>query len=428
MVMTIKSHSLKTTPKINAYLSACLLMLASLSQTAWAATTLDKIAAIVNDDVVMLSDVYTNAKRLKANPKFANIADDALIKESLELLIIDSLQMQKAKQLGIEIDDAALNTTMEDLARQNNLTLEQFQVALKREGLEYNSFRERIRQRLLISELRKSRLRRNTKVTNQEVDDLIANQSGELTKGTEYRVQQAVVPAKTGTPLAQVLAAKNSAQRIRDDLIAGKDPRFNNTSSVGWKAASAFPTSYIRTLALLEPGQISDVFQDPEGFHVIKLLEKRGAKKIVIEEFNARHILIKTDSTTTDAQAKTQLNELRHRILAGADFAKLAKQYSKDTGSAVSGGELGWAPAETFVPAFANALKNTPVNQISQPFKSKFGWHIVQSTEKRTIDKTEALLRNQAKGMLNKGKVEEEYDSWLKQLRNDAFVTYRIKL
>ncbi len=397
------------------------------SNTSYAAVTLDKIAAVVNDDVVMLTDVHKQVRRLKTQESFANLSNEVLLKEALESLIMDSLQTQKAQQIGLIIDDTALNETMQDLAKQNKLTLEQFQGALKREGINYASFREEIRKRLLIVELRKRQLRRNTNITNQAVSDLIANQSAEISKGIEYKIKHILIAAPAGTPLAEFLQKKNKAEALRVQILNRQSSELEQTKVSEWTAASSLPTSQLRKLSLLEIGQISEVFQDSKGFHIVKLIDKRGAKKVVVNEIHARHILLKSTPASNSNVLKSKLAEIRNQILAGADFATLAKQHSQDAGSAASGGDLGWASTKAYVPEFASTLKKTAVNSISQPFKTKFGWHILQVLEKKTIDNTEGMLRNQAKGLLNKDKAEKEYNSWLKQLRNDAFVEYRIK-
>jgi peptidyl-prolyl cis-trans isomerase SurA len=396
-----------------------------LSHNSFAAVTLDRIAAVVNDDVIMLTNVQKQARRLKTQKIFSQLSNKALLKEAIEQLIMDSLQAQQAKKHGMAISDSALNLTMQGLAQQNQLTLEQFQEALKHEHINYQVFREQIRQRLLINELRKRQLQRNTKVTNQEIDDLIANQSATISKGIEYRLQHVLIPAPTGTALSDLLKAKDIANNTRASILSGKQSKLGSISN--WIAANKLPASQLRSASLLEIGQISDVFQDHEGFHIIKLINKRGAKKIVINEYHARHILIKTSTEMNDNQARKKLLEIRNQILAGSDFSSLAKQYSEDNGSAISGGDLGWASADSYVPAFAKTIKKTPINTISQPFKSKFGWHILQVLDSKTIDKTEGMLRNQAKGLLNKNKAEKDYDHWLKQLRNDAFVEYRMQ-
>ncbi len=412
-------------------LALLFLLTLGLTPYAWTATvnTLDKIAAVVDDDVIMLTDVQGRARQLKRQQGYTNLPDKALLKEALEQLILDSLQIQKARQIGLSVSDVALNASMEKIAHQNQLTLLQLQQALKQQGLHYPTFREKIRQRLLINELRKRQLQRNTKITNQEVSDLIANQSSVLSKGIEFKIQHHTVPAPAGTPLADLLKAKEKAEKLRAQLLKDRDTRSENTTvGATWVKSSELPATHLRHIALLEKGETSDVFQDPKGFHIIKLIDKKGVKKVLIDEIHARHILLKTDSTTTDTMVKSHLDELRNQILAGADFADLAKRYSQDPGSASSGGDLGWATPENYVPAFANVLKNTPENTISKPFKSKFGWHILQVLERKTLDKTEGVLRQQAKGLLNKNKAQKEYERWVKQLRNDAFVEYRIKL
>ena len=431
--MDMKTSPNTMTPKITTHLRNSLRHLTTLListvlslNISQAATQLDRIAAIVDDDIVMLSDVQTQARRLRLQKSLAGLSDKAIFKEALELLIMDSLQTQKAKQFGITIGDSAVNATMMDLAQRNKLSLEQFQEALKHEKIDYVSFREQIRKQMLIGELRKRQLRRNTHITDQAVNDLIANQSAEISKGIEYQIKHILIPAPTGTPLASLLKSKQDAEQLRSHILKGESNRLENIKTSPWRSSSTLPPSYLRNISLLEKGQLSEVFQDSKGFHIVKLIDKRGVKKVVVNEVHARHILLKNNANKNDATLKSKLAEIRNQILAGADFASIAKQYSEDS-SAVSGGDLGWASSEAYVPAFAKVVETIPVNEISQPFKSKFGWHIVQVLEKKTIDNTEGMLRNQAKGLLNKDKASKEYDSWLKQLRNDAFVEYRIK-
>lgn len=428
--MDIKINQYQT-PLVKTGLTLLLFIVITLLSTYQplnAKSTLDKIAAIVDDDVVMLSDVHQLAVQLKNQKEYAGLTDKDLLKEALDQLILESLQIQKARQAGLRISDTALNITMEKLAQQNNLTLSQFQQALQRQGIDYSHFRDRIRQRLLINELRKRQLQRDTNITNQEINDLIANQSAQISKGIDFKYQQALIPAPPGTTLTDIRKAKARAEQLRTQILKGKDHRFQeNTKQPSWKPANQIPPAVLRHLALLDKGELSEVFQDSKGFHILKLVDKRGFKKALITQIHARHILLKPDSGEDDNSVKHKLTEIRNQILAGADFAELARQYSQDTGSASSGGDLGWATPDSYVPAFAKVLVNTPENQISQPFKSKFGWHILQVLERKTLDKTEDMLRNQARGLLNKNKATDAYKSWLKQIRNDAFIEYRIK-
>lgn len=391
------------------------------------AKPLDKIAAIVNNDVVMVSQVYTLARQLKANPKARALSEKALIKEAIEQLIQRKLQLQKAQEIGLVIDDSNLNIAMQSLAKQNKLTMGQFRVALAREGMDFNNFRESVRERMILNELRKMQLKRNTHVTDQQVSDLIANQSRSLSQGVDFKIQHIHLSAPAGTPLPKLLAVQKEAYALRSKLLKAPSKDFaKHAKATEWKPSSAYTNSQLRTLSLLEKGQISNVFQDPTGFHIIKLIDKRGVKQQFVSEYHVRHILIKPSKTSNDATIRNKLAQLRSKIAAGADFGSIAKQYSQDLGSAVKGGDLGWSTTDKYVPQFAAVIKKTPLKQISQPFKSQFGWHILQVLDQKTDNRTEDLLRRRAKSLINENKAKTEYENWVKQLRNDAFIEYRI--
>lgn len=405
-----------------------LFYLLSLSQFSFAGTVLDKIAAIVNDDIVMLSAVNERADILKTQEDFANLTEKKRLKEALDLLIIEKLQIQKAQQLGIIINDSILNKTMQRLAKQNQLSMEQFREALHNEGINYASFRETIRQRIIISQLQKRQQRNSSAVSEQEINDLITNQSLLLSKGKEYRFQHIVFTTKKNSRLHELNSLKVHANNIRQKIIQGADilsfPNAKNTSS--WKSSKQLTPSILRTINRLEKGQTSDVFHDSIGFHLIKLIDKRGGEKeIMREEVNIRHILIKPTAALSDKEIQEKITKIRHQITAGADFAELAKQHSDDS-SASNGGALGWSTLENYVPEFATMAKKTVINDISPAFKTQFGWHILQVTGKKQSKQTATNLRNQAKGLINKSKTDDAYTDWVKQLRNDAFIEYRV--
>ena len=414
--------------KITPFLTqiSCFILLALYSGIT-TAQPLDKIAVIVNNDVIMASQVYQLARQLKSNPKAQALSEEVLIKEAVEQLIHRKLQLQKAKQIGLTVDDSNLNITMQQLAQKNKLSMEQFRIALGREGLDFNTFRESIRERIILAELRKMQLKRTSHVTNQQVNDLIANQSSQLSQGVDFKVQHIHLSAPTGTPLPKLLAVQKKAYALRHKLLMAPSKDFAKyAKATEWKSSTTYNKSQLRTLSLLEKGQISDVFQDPTGFHIIKLIDKRGVKQQVVSEYLVRHILIKSTPESNDAVLRQKLSLLREKIAAGSDFASMAKKYSQDTGSAIRGGSLGWSTADKYVPQFATVIKKTPLKQISQPFKSQFGWHILQVLDTKQNNRTEDLLRKRAKSLINNDKAQKDYENWVKQLRNDAFVEYRI--
>ena len=197
---------------------------------------------------------------------------------------------------------------------------------------------------------------------------------------------------------------------------------------MGWQSAEQLPASILKNISLMQMGEVSNVFHDQQGFHIVKLIETRGGKRAINQLMHVRHILIKTNGSTDNNVARTQITKIRNRIIAGEDFATLAKAVSQDQGSASSGGDLGWSSPSAYVPAFSATMKKTPVNAISQPFKSRFGWHILQVLGKKQEDQTDQVLKNQAKEILSKSKLDTEYKKWLQRLRNEAFVEYRIAI
>jgi len=404
------------------------MLLLSLISTGFAANKLDQIAAVANDDVVMLSEVHTQARQLKSQAEYARLPQQALLKKSLDLLILDKLQTQHAQKMGIVINDAMLDNTMQRLAKQNRMTLEQFRNAVKREGLDYKVFREGVRQRIVVSQLKKGYQQSNAINEKLDIDDLIANQSGLLSKNISYKFQHLLFPQKKHSRLPELKALKQHANTIRQRIIQGEDLLSfpNAQANNDWISATTLTPSFLRSINTLEKGQLSALFHDEKGFHLLKLVAKQGHQQHAIEEFNIRHILIKPTAQQKDQAVRANITKIRQQIIAGESFATLAQQHSDDKGSGAKGGELGWAALEGYVPAFSAMAKRSPIKQISPPFKTQFGWHILEVLEKRKSTQTTNNLRRQAKALLSKNQPNDAYTTWLQQLRNSAFVEYKI--
>jgi peptidyl-prolyl cis-trans isomerase SurA len=392
--------------------------------TTLAETSLDRIAAVVNSDIVMLSNVLQQAKRLKTNSP--SNEDSSVIKQALEQLILVKIQIQRGKKLGIIIDDVMLNRTIEKIARQNKLSLTNFQKALQQEGFEYSIFREEIRNRLMIDALRQRHSGSRSNISEQEVTDLIFSQATKLNKDAEYHLQDILIPAPNGTPLTQFNMAKNKAIQLRKQLLQQKSFSSNQftTDDTDWKTSAELPIAYTRALSLMSINEISPVIHDSKGFHILKLVEKRGGGQNLQLQVHARHILIADSSN----KGQKKINTLRQQLQAGADFATVAKIHSADTASAVSGGDLGWATPTIYVPPFASVIKTSPINAISLPVKTKFGWHIIQVLERKQVDSSRNALRASAKSILSKKKNKNGYETWLQGVRDDAFIEYRLTL
>ena len=399
---------------------------------------LDRIVAIVEDDVVTWRELLQRMDRIERQLREKGIAVPALPslrRQVLERLILERLQLQLAQRLGIRIDDLTLDRQMERLARANQMSLQQFRDMIVADGIDYAAFREEVRRELALQALHKRMVDQSVQVSDREVDDLIASQSQSLFKDTEFHIRHILVAVPEQATPEQVRKARKKAERLLKALKDGadfaelaareSDGRYAlQGGDMGWRPLGRLPRIFVRPLALLKVGQISDIIRSPAGFHIIKLEGKRGGQQAWVEQTHARHILIKPSALTSDADARATLESLRARIEGGDDFARLARAYSDDTGSAIEGGDLGWANPGTFVPEFEAELKKLKPGEISAPFKSQYGWHIVQLLERRKVDNTVDLLRSRARQLLYERKREEQLREWLRRLRDEAHVEY----
>ena len=401
----------------------------SVLNTSYAAEQeLDGIAAVVNSDVVMLSEVRAAVKQVSAN-QTSKLPEQQLYKEVLEKLIMDKIQVQKAKAIGIKIDDAAVDTAMQTIAKQNNLDLQQLRLALIERGMNYKVFRESIRDRLLTDNLRKRQQGLNN-IGENEVDDLIQSESFNLSKDVQYELIDIVIPNNTKS-VKQFNANLKRAQNLRKKLLLNKNlssPEIAKLGAkkinLGWKNSETLSPVYSRTLSLMEEGELSNVIRDTQGFHIIKLVNQRGGKRQQTQEARVRHILINNENP----KAKLEITQLRNKILAGESFSQLATKHSDDKGSASKGGELPMTNTANYVPPFTKVVNSLALDTLSQPVKTQFGWHIIEVLERRSSDKTRESIKKQAKALVGKQKLEDDQKTWLKTLREEAFVEYRIKL
>ena len=392
---------------------------------------LDRIAAIVNDDVVMLSEVKRTASQTKRSTK-GQVSDNVLIKDALESLVLQKVQLQRAKEIGIVIDDTAVNRAMVSIAEQNNLNLPQFKVALTKEGINYKGFRDNLRDKLYLESLRRRHQNSSKSISEFEIDELIQSQSLRLNKDVQYQLIDILVAAPNGTSVQQFNRLLTQTQNLRKQLLARSsqlsDPiikKMGGTSTdLGWKSTQSLSPAFVRTLSLMGAGELSNVVRDQRGFHILKLIAQRGGERKLTQQASVRHILI----PSTDPQAKLKATILRNKILAGESFAALAKKNSADKGSAQDGGNLGMMNPSSFVPPFAKAVRSLPLNSLSQPIQTQFGWHILEVLDRKTSDQTREALKLQAQSLISKDKKKGDYNNWLQGIRDEAFVEYRIKL
>ena len=429
-------------------LSLCICCLCStlLYTTAGAETApaplepVDKIVAVVNDDVITSTELDTRLHSIKEQLKNQSspIPPDAVLKKQvLDRMILASLQLQLADKNGIRVDDETLNRTIERIAADNKLSLTEFRSVLEKEGYDFATFREDIRREILISRVQQRQVTDRIMVTEQEIDNFLATQRAQGNTGAEYHLAHILIAVPDASSSERIQAARQRAEDVLKKLHAGAN--FEETAiavsdgqqalqggDLGWRKAGELPTLFVDTVTHMKTGDISDLIRSPSGFHIIKLLEQRNEQRHIVTQTHARHILIRTDELTSDDAAQARLKDIRQRVQDGADFAALARQYSNDAATANNGGDLGWVNPGEMVPKFQAQMDKLATGEISEPFKTGFGWHIVQVLDRRRHDDTDAFIRSQARKAIHQRKTEEELQSWLARLRDDAYIENRL--
>jgi peptidyl-prolyl cis-trans isomerase SurA len=405
-----------------------------------AATGLDGIVAVVNDDVIVASELRAEIDLVVPQMQERGTPvppPDALERQVLERLILKRLQLQRAEALGIEVNDAMLTQALESIATRNGLTLDELQATLEAGGVRFADFREDTRMQILTSQLQSQEVIKGIQVTDQEVDRFLEKEASRLIERTAVRLQHILIAVPEGASPEEVERARDRAQTLTARLRGGADfARVAATSSdgrqaleggdLGWFEMAAVPSLVSELAFTLAEGEISDPLRSPSGFHIIRLAEIRGDGRQVVTQTHARHILIRTNELVADADARQRLEQLRMRVVGGEDFAALARANSDDTGSALRGGDLGWLNPGDTVPAFESKMDELALNQVSAPFRSSFGWHIVQVLERREQDTTEEVMRHKAREAIRERKAAEEIDLWLQRLRAEAYVEVRL--
>jgi peptidyl-prolyl cis-trans isomerase SurA len=401
---------------------------------------LDRILAVVNNDVITQSDLDIQTRTVVQQLRQRNAElppADVLQKQVLERAIMDRLQLQMAGRTGIRVDDDTLNRAIETIAKQNNLSIDQVREVLARDGFDFAAFREDIRDEIIISRLRQREVGNKVTVTDQEVQNHLDNQKVQgASAGNEYQIAQILIALPEAPSPEQVQTAKEKAQKVLDDLRAGAD--FTQTATavsdgqqalegggLGWRSAGQLPTIFTSVIPDMKPGDISELVRSPSGFHIVKLVDKRGDGASVIKQTQARHILIHTNELTSDQDAETRLAQLKQRIDGGEDMAALARANSEDAASAVNGGSLGWVSPGDLVPQFESVMNALEPGQTSDPFQTQFGWHVVQVVERRDHDNTDDLNKSKARESIRQRKGDEELQAWLRTLRDEAYIEFK---
>ncbi|NIN35778.1 MAG: molecular chaperone SurA [Gammaproteobacteria bacterium] len=405
-----------------------------------AGVPLDRIVAVVNDDVVMLSELENQLRTVKAQIAQARTQappDNILERQVLERLIINKLQLQFAANTGIQVDDETLNNTIANIAAENGVSLAQFRDILESDGYSYEMFRENIRNEITIARLKQRQIDNRITITEREINNYIENQESQQGQD-EYRLSHILIALPEAPTVAETEQVRAKAEKVIQELEAGTDfqtlaievsnsQQALNGGDLGWRKAEEIPSLFTGLVRTMAKGEVSNIIESPSGFHIIELTDIRGEQREnIVTQTKARHILIKPNQLMTDADVRERLDQLRLRILAGEDFGDLARAHSEDTMSAVDGGELNWANPGDLVPKFEQEMENLDDGKISYPFRTRFGWHIIQVMERRQHDNSEDLQRTRAREAIRARKIEEAQQNWLRTLRDEAYVEYRL--
>lgn len=394
--------------------------------------TLDKVVAIVDDDVVLASELQERLLMIQQNLERRGVEtpdQEALVRETLDRLILESIQLQLAARYGVRIPDAQLDDAMQRMAAQNGMNLEAFREALEAEGESYIAMREQVRKEIMIQRVQQGNVNRNINITEQEVENFLATEEGEAMTQPEFRVVQALVEVSSKDSSAEKAAKEAFVDGILASILAGTpfqeavatlEPYVFTGGDLGWRKIDAIPSMFAGVIPSLGVGDTAKV-ESGAGFHLVYLVDERGRTRM-IEQTDVRHILIKPTEVLSDEAAQLRVAELRQRIIDGEDFALLAKEYSDDIGSAAEGGELGWTNPGQMVPEFEAAMASTDIGEISEPVRSEFGWHILEVTDRREQNMAEEMRKRQVMNYLHEQKYDEELDAWLRKIREEAFV------
>lgn len=402
---------------------------------------IDSIAAVVNDDVITrqeLNDRLRVVVRQLQKQGTPLPAPDVLEKQILERMISDMLQAQFAKENGVRVDDMQLDMAITRIAQQNNFpSLAEFRTRLESEGVDFKKFREEIRSEIISTRLREREVESKLIISDAEVANYLANKKKMGDTGEEFHLAHILVTVPEQASAEKIQAARDKAEQALSQLKDGAD--FAQVAAgtsdandalkggdLGWRPGDRIPPVFLNELQNLQPGQTTAVMRSPSGFHILKLVEKRsGSAPVVITQTHARHILIKTSEIVSDSEARNTVMEIRQRIEGGADFAEQAKRFSQD-GSAQQGGDLDWISPGQTVPEFEEIMDGLQTGQMGV-VQTQFGWHLIQVLERRNADVSVQQQNQQARIAIGSFKSEELYQDWLRQLRDRAFVEYRIE-
>ncbi len=402
--------------------------------------SLDRVVAIVDEDVVLESEFNERKASIleRLRGQYSQLPpDEVLNKQILEQLIVERIELGLATRYEIEVDESQIDEAVNRVLQKNNLNLSQLEENLKQQGMTINRLRKQLRDEIAINDLRQGVMASRIKINDRDIHNFLASTDGKFATSADYRIGHILIAVASSASESEVAEKQALADSIYKQLNDGadfaqmaithsKDQAALNGGDIGWRKLAQLPELFANQMNNLPQGKVTRPFRSGAGFHILKNIEQKGAGKQFVEQTHARHILIKTSEIMDDRQAREKLLQLTELIKRGADFAQMAREHSDDTGSMMSGGDLGWAMPGMFVKAFEETLANTEIGKISRPFKSEFGWHIIQVLERRQEDMSDKMQRNQALNTLRARRFDEEIQLWLTQIREEAYVEIKL--
>lgn len=402
---------------------------------------LERIAAVVDESIILVSEVDVRVDEVLRGllKEQRPLPPREVVEEQvLERLIIERIQLDRAERAGIRVDDASLNEALTGIARQNDFTtLDDFAAAVRADGIDWARFREDIRRDLIMNQLRQQRVSRRIRISDGELQRFMSSGIAQQLFAAEFHLGHILIATAEGASLEQRREAEQLAGKIVSEARNGADfadlaVRHSASQTaldggdLGWRAAAEWPSLFSDAAMSLKSGEISDPIRAGNGFHILKMIDRRGDDVQLVDQYRTRHLLIQPDPLLDDDAARTLIDTLRARIIAGEEMAALAREFSDDPGSASNGGDLGWVTPGEMVAEFDQRMTGLPVGQLSTPFRSEFGWHILRVEDTRTADMSDQFRKLRARQVLQQRRFAEELEVWLAELRQDAYVDIRI--
>ncbi len=417
-------------------LGICAWMLPVVAYTA----SLDRVVVVVNDDIITESELKGEIIRYRRELSQRNVqapGQQTLARQTLERMIADRVQLQVAERAGIRVPEESISRAVDLVARQNNLSVNELRRALELDGLSFQEFRDQIEAELIIRRLREREVNSKVVITEDEIRTVVDSGQSPATLDVEYNLSHILLPADENMSAKNLQETRAQAENMVAELRQGSDfaalavqvsksSEAPDGGALGWRKADQLPALFLNTIGDMEAGEVSDPLRSPNGFHILKLHERRGGAEQVIDQYRARHILLKPNEFLSEQEVSDRLERLRNRIANGEGFEQLARVNSEDSASRVKGGDLGWITPGELEPAMERMIRSLQMNEVSQPFRTTSGLHIVQLTDKRSTQISGELDRESVRQRLYLRKANELYERWLRELLDQAYIEYRL--